>query len=92
MKGLMNLIKTRKHIRLKVILLKFGVRHQLRLILSGTRTDMLQAPDKVNLRSSRTESSTKMKMVLTGLSYQFWESVALEKQRLQRSCTMTEIS
>ena len=36
MKGLMNLTRTRKHIKLKVLLLKFGVHHQLKWILSGT--------------------------------------------------------
>lgn len=36
MKGLMSLTRTRKHIKLKVLLLKFGVLHRLKWILSGT--------------------------------------------------------
>ena len=36
MKGSMNLIRTRKHIKLKVLLLKFGVHHQLKPIQIGT--------------------------------------------------------
>jgi len=36
MKGLRNLTRTRKPIKLKVLLLKFGVHRQLKWILSGT--------------------------------------------------------
>jgi hypothetical protein len=36
MKGSMNLIRTRKHIKLKVLLLKFGVHHQSKSIQIGT--------------------------------------------------------
>jgi len=55
MKGSMNLIRTRKHIKSKV-LLKFGVHHQLKPIQIGTRINMLWALDKMNLRPSRTVS------------------------------------
>jgi len=56
MKGSMNLIRTRKHIKSKVLLLKFGVHHQLKPIQIGTRINMLWALDKMNLRPSRTVS------------------------------------